>query len=569
MAEISAIKNLKDADVGISGASSRITVTSEAMGIFLRESNESEPQIYSDGDFTFIENGEGYTLVARGKSTANHVTLSTYAGSPITEIADEAFLNDSALLSITIPATVKRIGKNAFKGSALQGVTFEDSNKMIIFCEKPAGWNSLCLNYNYTNQGEKLNNIWPGEEMTCWDADKKIFFVAIPLTATDLIFNNGYDYSAPACQRTLPVTSYIKNNLKFILKTRSNDDGEGTHYTKKYFYAPQNFDLHESLTIDNSAFNSCTSLMNVTIPGRTVMIGDRAFQGCNSLQNLAFTDNGRLTHIGVYAFSGTSLVSATMPEGLATMEHSVFMNCTFLEDVSIPSTLETLEIYTFYGCRALVSVDFRENSYLSTSSSLKKIGPNAFQDCTSLDDIYIPPGVTIIGAYAFSGCTGLKHVYMSQFYGWFVSKDKDPDTTNVILIKPTVLEWTYSGDPSDEREAGPMNAACLLSRGGDDDSINHNNTDLIHMDGNNSLHFIDTGNALEPYEPVGNVCGYANYYWHRRIKMPPPKISISGSTLTMTDPLGVAENFWVYVNGGKRCQVLTPLHPEYSGSGTS
>ena len=37
-------------------------------------------------------------------------------GMPVTEIGDEAFLNNSALTSITVPQTVERIGARAFKG---------------------------------------------------------------------------------------------------------------------------------------------------------------------------------------------------------------------------------------------------------------------------------------------------------------------------------------------------------------------------------------------------------------------------------------------------------------------
>jgi spermidine/putrescine transport system permease protein len=47
------------------------------------------------------------------------------------------------------------------------------------------------------------------------------------------------------------------------------------------------------------------------------------------------------------------------------------------------------------------------------SKALIKVGQGAFENCTSLDYIYIPGNVGIIGSWSFKGCTGLVEVDMT------------------------------------------------------------------------------------------------------------------------------------------------------------
>ena len=42
--------------------------------------------------------------------------------------------------------------------------------------------------------------------------------------------------------------------------------------------------------------------------------------------------------------------------------------------------------------------------------SVTKIGPSAFEDCSSLESVVMPDSVTEIGICVFKGCTALKEI---------------------------------------------------------------------------------------------------------------------------------------------------------------
>lgn len=92
----------------------------------------------------------------------------------------------------------------------------------------------------------------------------------------------------------------------------------------------------------------------------------------------------------------------------------------------LPSTLRVIGGYTFYCCRYLRSVEFREGS------RLERIGQEAFYECRSLrhinlpeglrriesecffhnglEEITIPSSITTLGDYAFCLCYDLKRM---------------------------------------------------------------------------------------------------------------------------------------------------------------
>lgn len=82
------------------------------------------------------------------------------------------------------------------------------------------------------------------------------------------------------------------------------------------------------------------------------------------------------------------------------MPANAFLNASFIESVTLPSTVTSIGDNAFKGCTALQTA--------SLSDKLEAIGKNAFQNCSALGVTYVPESVTSIGDNAFSGCTAVK-----------------------------------------------------------------------------------------------------------------------------------------------------------------
>jgi len=158
---------------------------------------------------------------------------------------------------------------------------------------------------------------------------------------------------------------------------------------------------YPTVGIGVGAFNGCTSLTTVTIPGSITTIGDYAFYGCDHLTSITIPDN--VTYIGTYAFEEcTSLTSIRIPDNLTAIGYATFASCFSLTSVTIPDSVKTIGGYAFIYCPSLRTITIPE--------SVTSIGERAFFNCPSLSSITIPSNVTTIGDYAFSMCTSLTSI---------------------------------------------------------------------------------------------------------------------------------------------------------------
>lgn len=81
-----------------------------------------------------------------------------------------------------------------------------------------------------------------------------------------------------------------------------------------------------------------------------------------------------------------------------TLPELAFMNCTALQEVTLPDDVRVIGSSAFFGCAALTTVNLSQVTWINL---------NAFYECTSLEMIILN-NVTEIGREAFYGCTSLK-----------------------------------------------------------------------------------------------------------------------------------------------------------------
>ncbi len=185
-------------------------------------------------------------------------------------------------------------------------------------------------------------------------------------------------------------------------------------------------------TMERSVFYECSSLKELTIPDSVTSIDIFVLFNCPSLAAIygkyASADNRCLVKDGtLYAFAPGGLTEYTIPDGVVTIECSVFACCTGLKKVTMPDSVVETKYSVFNGCTNLAEVvcgkgytTVGEATFYQCSSltkinlpqNLRSIANAAFYDC-SLLNIDLPAGLTTLATNAFGG-TALTKVVIPQ-----------------------------------------------------------------------------------------------------------------------------------------------------------
>ena len=97
----------------------------------------------------------------------------------------------------------------------------------------------------------------------------------------------------------------------------------------------------------------------------------------------------------------TSLKRVEIQEGLTRIGRCSFGGCIALKDIVFPESLETVEDMVFISCIELKELTFGKN--------LKSIGSQAFTGCVNLDKVKVPKGA-VIAEDAFEQCPKLGEI---------------------------------------------------------------------------------------------------------------------------------------------------------------
>lgn len=161
-------------------------------------------------------------------------------------------------------------------------------------------------------------------------------------------------------------------------------------------------------------------IRTLTIPASVKRIETSAFEGCEYLQEIHFSEG--LEEIGGCAFQDcTSLRSIELPQSVKSIRGCAFRNCEKARTLSIPSKLTTIKLETFrnIGVEELVipaavtaigGSAFYGFRYLKRVRFLGKpqLEKNVFIFCGNLESIELPDNMEEIPAGLLQGCEALK-----------------------------------------------------------------------------------------------------------------------------------------------------------------
>ena len=147
--------------------------------------------------------------------------------------------------------------------------------------------------------------------------------------------------------------------------------------------------------IPDGAFKNGHLIKEVILPASLETIGNEAFMNCDKLETVTCLGNN-LTDIGDCAFYGCiSLQQIAIPDGVTSIGSFAFFRCTSLQQIAIPNGVTSIGQCAFYGCTSLQHIDI--------PNSVTEIGSSAFYGCTSLHVPTLGDHVTV-GTDAFYGC---------------------------------------------------------------------------------------------------------------------------------------------------------------------
>ncbi len=167
-------------------------------------------------------------------------------------------------------------------------------------------------------------------------------------------------------------------------------------------------------TIGSGAFENCKKLIRFNVPETLETVGFAAFRGCGMLELRQFETGTPAAEklpervytaddIAAYSFCDDASLTALHLDKPCVIGKYAFSGCPNLQTVVIDNPACIIEPYAFEKCGAL-----REVSVLAG-----EIGRGAFSFCRNLETAEIR-GAAALGDEAFAGCASLKEIRLSD-----------------------------------------------------------------------------------------------------------------------------------------------------------
>jgi len=185
------------------------------------------------------------------------------------------------------------------------------------------------------------------------------------------------------------------------------------------------------------------------VDGRVV--ADQAYYRSTALNNVTLPAG--ITEIGQFSFARSSVTAVSIPENVVKIGYGAFYHCDYLEEVTLPNTVQVVEpkafVYTGWVDSFMSGTDGTTDDFLISGGVLvayrgvnkevvipegvRVIAGEVFRNHNEITDVSFPEGLITIGEGAFEGCQNLERVKLSEtvenikdraFFGTALTKAK-------------------------------------------------------------------------------------------------------------------------------------------------
>ncbi len=381
----------------------------------------------------------------------------------ITTIASKYFQNATYLEEIVISSNTESIGDYAFDGSGLKKITYNgyesDEAETLKTSVFPATLKTIG---KQAFKGTQLEKVILPETLN-----------GVTYTSSGAISTRSV--AAGAFSGSALQSVVIEGAETYLGGSSTGADGvfaNCVNLTDVRF-------LKDTAQFGQNMFYGCSALTTVTLPSGAETLAASMFQNCAALTSVTLPAN--ITSIPNSLFRDSGITEIVIPEGVTEILYDAFNGCTKLTNVTLPSTLTSLGGRVFKGCTELTSVqipdgietldgftDCTKLQSINVPDTVTKIASGAFDNCTSLKSIIIPSSVTTVQV-AFSGWTAEQTIYVERSasevynlwnadkesgFGWMIDVSTYSGEKQTISQCFAKIVWNYSPETTTAGENG-------------------------------------------------------------------------------------------------------------------
>ena len=279
----------------------------------------------------------------------------------VTSLGDYVFQDCSSLKKVTMNPTITQIGKSGFKNCT-------SLTNLPVTTTGASALTQLERIDEETFSGcTSLKNVDVSAAKKFTSIERSAFYGCKNLTK----------FILPANGKLTNIGNYAFQNCTALTTINSNSSAKKTEFPKSI------------VSIGDSAFAS-TGLKDITLhkpndKNAYNTIGENAFNRCEQLTNVDFSDSN-----------------------LTTLSKGIFAYDTELKSVKLPNAMQTFSESAFDDCTSLSTINSTTKGTANLPTKLKTIGAYAFRNTHNISKIIIPAATDNIDMSAFNSSLSYK-----------------------------------------------------------------------------------------------------------------------------------------------------------------